>query len=76
LGTDQLKGCRAAAFDTRVKLFIHGNAAQRIAKELERSGATLIAKPEGFFVQGKIGPLLEGELERSHEWARNLLTTK
>ncbi len=37
LSKDQLKGVKAAAFDTRVKLFIHGDAAKKIAKALENA---------------------------------------
>lgn len=29
--------------------------------------------PAGFFVNGKEGPLKEGELERAAEWARQIL---
>lgn len=73
LGKDQLKGIKAAAFDTRVKLFIHGDAAKKIAKALENAGAEIIALPQAFFVKGKEGPLLDGEIERASQWAKSLL---
>lgn len=65
-----------AAFDTRMtmrfaKLF--GNAAERIAKGLEEKGARLVAPPEGFVVEGKEGPLREGELERAVVWAKGIV---
>ncbi len=67
-----LKGLRAAAFDTRVKLFIHGDAARKIAHALEDAGAELVSEPTGFFVAGKEGPLLDGELERAEHWGTQL----
>jgi flavodoxin len=80
-----LKGINVAAFDTRftqeeinktpplpffVRLF--GFAAGRIAKSLRAKGGELVALPEGFFVRGMEGPLLEGELERAASWAEKL----
>jgi hypothetical protein len=49
-----------------------GYAAGRIASGLTSKGGRLIAKPEGFIVDGKEGPLKEGELERAAAWARSL----
>jgi hypothetical protein len=68
----QLEGKKAAAFDTRVKLFIHGDAAKKIAKKLEEAGAKIVADSQGFIVQGKEGPLLDGEVERAAEWAASI----
>lgn len=80
-----LKGVRAAAFDTRFKeenvdsgalrFMMHtaGYAAKRIASQLEKVGATLVAEPEGFYVSDTEGPLLDGELERAAAWALGLL---
>jgi flavodoxin len=68
-------GARVAAFDTRLAtrlVAIFGYAAGRIARELQDAGATLVVPPEGFVVQGKEGPLREGELERAADWARKL----
>ncbi|MGB9597291.1 MAG: flavodoxin family protein [Candidatus Poribacteria bacterium] len=72
LAKDQLKGIKAIAFDTRVKLFIHGDAAGKISKKLEEAGAEIISKPMAFFVKGKEGPLLDGEIEKATEWAKRL----
>lgn len=69
LKSGQLKNVKAATFDTRVKLFIHGDAAGKISKALENAGGEIIAQPKGFFVKGKEGPLLEGEIEKALEWA-------
>jgi flavodoxin len=80
-----LQGIRAAAFDTRLtdKEFettrigsffvrIFGYAAQPIADELTKKGTELVAAPEGFYVQGVEGPLVEGELERAADWAEQI----
>jgi flavodoxin I len=81
--TNQLKGMRVAAFDTRltqknidktpvlpffVKMF--GYAAEPIAKALEKCGGQLVVPPEGFYVVDTEGPLVEGELDRAADWAR------
>jgi len=70
-----VKGVNVAAFDTRVPArwaAIFGYAAGRIAGTLKRQGGTLVASPEGFFVEGTKGPLKEGELERAAAWARGI----
>jgi flavodoxin len=73
LKANQLTGKKAAAFDTRVRLFIHGNAAKIIDASLAFAGATIVGQPAGFIVKGKEGPLDDGEIERAREWARGLL---
>jgi flavodoxin len=74
LPADSLKGVYAAAFDTRVKMIIAGNAAKQIAAQLERVGAVLIAPPVGFIVKDREGPLAEGELEKAGQWAEAFKT--
>ena len=71
LKKNQLDGFKAAVFDTRVTLFIHGDAAGKIAAELARAGAVIVSEPMGFKVKGKEGPLLKGEVERAAAWARS-----
>jgi flavodoxin len=86
---DGLKGVQVAAFDTRltvsdieetpvlpffVRLF--GYAAQPISDRLEKKGGELAIPPEGFFVAGVEGPLLEGELERAADWARQIIAAQ
>ena len=71
----EINGLDAAAFDTRyaakmVKIF--GYAAGKIASSLKKKGAKLVAEPEGFFVDGKEGPLKAGELERAAAWGKGL----
>jgi hypothetical protein len=51
-----------------------GYAAKRIANQLKRAGGSLIAPPEGFYVEDTEGPLKDGELERAANWAEGLLT--
>ena len=53
-----------------VKLF--GYAAEPIAARLEKKGGELAVPPEPFYVGGTEGPLLEGELERAEDWARQI----
>lgn len=72
LGNGKLKGIKAAAFDTRVRFFIHGDAAKKITRLLTEGGAKIISHPVPFFVRGTGGPLRAGELDRATTWARNL----
>jgi flavodoxin len=86
--SDGLDGVKVAAFDTRLSTsdiessalrFIvktGGYAAKRIATRLKKSGGDLITPPEGFFVEGREGPLKEGELERAADWARHIMATR
>jgi flavodoxin I len=84
-----LKGVKVAAFDTRftesaiekvrilaffVKIF--GYAAKPIADRLQKKGGELVVPPEGFYVGDTEGPLLEGELERAADWARQIIATQ
>ncbi len=64
------KDARVAVFDTRTKITIFGYAATKMAKSIQKNGAYLLVPPEGFFVLGTRGPLLEGELERAVMWAK------
>jgi flavodoxin len=83
-----LHGIKVAAFDTRitesqvaevrilaffVRLF--GYAAKPIADRLTKKGGELAVPPEGFYVSGTEGPLVERELERAAGWAKQILTT-
>lgn len=68
----ELSNVKATAFDTRVKLFIHGDAKDKIAKKLSQAGAEIIVIPNAFYVKGTKGPLLEGELEKARDWANEI----
>ena len=69
-------GARVAAFDTRLAakwVRVFGYAAPKIARALEEAGGTLVAPAEGFVVEGRAGPLKDGELERAAGWTRELV---
>lgn len=72
LKPDTLKGKRVIAFDTRINIFIHGDAVKKIAKGLEGAGAQVL-DTNFFYVKDKEGPIVEGELERAVSWADNIL---
>jgi len=82
-----LEGIKVVAFDTRFAYKDHGFglkilmtvlnfAAGKIADALKKKGGSLVAEPEGFFVEGKEGPLKEGELSRATTWAKGILQSK
>ena len=75
LGNGSLNGVKAAAFDTRVRMFIHGDAAKKITHALKAGGADIIADPMPFYVKASEGPLRDGEIEKAEGWARTLLTS-
>ena len=73
--TPALKGIKVAGFDTRVKHFVaklFGYAAPRIVTALEKKGGTKVGTPGDFYVAGTEGPLLEGEVERATQWAKEI----
>lgn len=90
LPKNTLDGVQIAAFDTRVaeeefashgvlvsKLAsIFGYAAEPIAGRLKKKGGTLALPPEGFYVGGTEGPLLDGELERAAEWGKQIVAKR
>jgi len=83
-----LDGISAAAFDTRftedevsktkvLDFFVNifGYAAEPISKKLVKKGVALFCPPEGFYVAGMEGPLLDGELARAAGWAEEVCKT-
>lgn len=62
---------RAAAFETRI-WWSPGSAANAILERLEEHGYVACDKPQKFIVQGKYGPLREGELARAKAWGAAL----
>ena len=82
-----LCGTIVAGFDTRLteeELHSHGAllgklvdwfgyAAPRISEGLENKGGHAVVPPEGFYVGGTEGPLLEGELPRAARWAQHVI---
>ncbi len=71
-GKDELKDINVGTFDTRVKLFFHGDATKKMSEILSMLGANIVLEPMYFYVQGKEGPLFEGELENARKWIRKL----
>jgi flavodoxin len=74
-----LRGVSVTAFDTRHKSLLTralGYAAGRVSDKLKGKGGTLVASPEGFWVEGLKGPVKEGELERAAAWAREVVESK
>jgi flavorubredoxin len=61
----------AAAFETRIWWSPRG-ATGSIEKGLRQAGYRTLAKAEKFVVEGKYGPLREGELDRAREWGHEL----
>ena len=79
-----LRGVKAAAFDTRIlkeqtdsgflrfMISLFGYADKKIAKQLEKAGATLALESQGFGVESTEGPLMKGELARAKAWAEQI----
>jgi hypothetical protein len=64
-------GAAGAAFETRLWWSPRG-ATGSIERGLRGAGYVTIAKAEKFVVEGKYGPLREGELDRAREWGHEL----
>jgi hypothetical protein len=67
-------GATAVVFDTRLDhaRWLTGSAALDAGRWLARAGYRLADSPDSFFVGGKEGPLLRGELERARRWGVSL----
>jgi hypothetical protein len=67
-------GVAAAAFDTRVsRPRLPGSAARAAEKRLRQLGFRVVAPAASFYVEGTLGPLLEGEPERARRWGEQVL---
>jgi flavodoxin I len=55
---------------TIIDLFAY--AAKPLLDSLKKKGGIAVAEPEGFIVEGREGPLKEGELDRATQWARGI----
>jgi len=75
LGEGSLKGIRTAAFDTRLHgmKLVTGSAAVRLGRLMRRRGAWLVVPPASFIVEGREGPLQEGEVDHANAWAAEVL---
>lgn len=70
------RGMAAATFDTRVsKPHLPGSAARAAEKRLRRLGFRIAAPAESFYVEGSVGPLLDGERDRAAHWGEQLGAT-
>jgi flavodoxin len=72
LKTGELKGIKATSFDTRMRIFFHGDAANKIAESLRKAGAEIVAEPCGFIVEGREGPLANDAVSKAKEWAASI----
>jgi flavodoxin len=71
-----LRGMAVASFDTRYPnsrvMQLLGSAAQAIAGRLKAKGGKLVVPAENFFVVARQGPLVDGEIRRAENWARQI----
>jgi len=72
LESGSLNGVKITTFDTRVRIFFHGDAAKKMARSLEKLGGVTIIEPEYFYVGGTEGPLLADEIKRATSWAQQI----
>lgn len=61
----------AATFETRI-WWSPGSAAKAILQQLTALGYAALDKPQRFVVEGKFGPLRDGEIERAEAWGAAL----
>lgn len=72
LEPNSLANKKITSFDTRVKLFIHGDAKEKISKILQKVGGELAIEPKAFYVKGSEGPLYDKEIDSATEWAKEI----
>ncbi len=68
------RDAKLATFDTRLKMkFVKmfGFAADRMAASAADKSVQ-VAASQGFIVNGRTGPLAEGEVERAKQWGRQI----
>ena len=71
-----LRDMPVAAFDTSYKMsrwLTPFTAARKLASRLRKLGGKRVVPPETFHVEGREGPLYEGEIERARMWAASIL---
>jgi flavodoxin len=71
-----LRGTPVAAFDTSYKMsrwLAPFTAARKLTSRLRKLGGKRLVPPETFHVEGREGPLYEGEIERARTWAASIL---
>lgn len=62
----------ATAFDTRSTARLTGSAARAVGRRLDRLGYAMVTAPMSFRVSDVTGPMVDGELDRAHEWGKTL----
>ena len=70
-----LRGKQFAAFDTSYELsrwLQPFTAAKRLDRKLRKLGGARILPPETFIVEGREGPLRDGEQQRAQNWAATI----
>lgn len=72
LPSNALRGMTAAAFDTRINIFVSGSAAKPMIKLLRKAGAEMVLPPHWFYVRHTEGPLADGELAMAVQWGKQL----
>lgn len=62
-----------AVFDTRAKVTRRwpGAASRAAGRRLRRMGFDVVAR-KSFYVEAVTGPLVDGEVDRAHDWAHHL----
>ena len=71
-----LRGTPVATFDTSYKMsrwLRPFTAARKLASRLRKLGGKRVVPPETFHVEGREGPLYDGEIERARMWAASIL---
>lgn len=71
-----LRGKFVAAFDTSYQMspfMARFTAAKRLDKKLRKLKGKRAVRPETFLVNGREGPLFDGEIERAAVWAHTIL---
>ena len=70
-----LRGKWVAAFDTSYRMsrwLAPFTAARKLDGKLRKLGGKRAARPESFHVEGREGPLYEGEAERAQAWGASI----
>ena len=71
-----LRDTPVAAFDTSYKMswwLARFTAARKLDRKLRKLGGKRVIPPETFHVEGREGPLYEGEIGRAKTWAESIL---
>ncbi len=78
LSSEDLKGKRAAAFDTQIQMVISGNAAKDIEEKLKKLGLIIVKPPLVVYVESKdkiTWHFKTAELEKAKKWAQEMANT-